>query len=67
MLRYQIKLFQDMLDDPLGTHICWLFIFSSKHELQAIYDLKFIASVGKTLLMQKIVDLENTIGILKPY
>ena len=25
------------------------------------------ASVGKTLLMQKIVDLKNTIGILKPY
>ena len=32
-----------------------------------MYDLKFIASVGKTLLLQKIVDLENTIGILKPY
>ena len=29
--------------------------------------LKCFASVGKTLLMQKIVDLENTIGILKPY
>ena len=29
--------------------------------------LRFDVSVRKTLLMQKIVDLENTVGILKPY